>query len=83
METQQLVVPIGKVIPDHEPSSWHIRKMADVLKKQGQIEPLQVYLDGNLYKTYGQDAWGAEIVQAALSLHWDTLLILITPRYLQ
>lgn len=79
----QRVVEIGEVIPNNESSLWHIRKMAEVLQRQGQIEPLQVYREGEFLRTFEQDAWGAETVIAARALQWPTLLVLITERYIR
>jgi nitrogen fixation/metabolism regulation signal transduction histidine kinase len=82
-----MVIPASQVIPDRDTNTWSIRKMEQVLARQGQIEPLQVKFhhlneDGTkIYVTHMEDAWGTEIVLAARNLGWPTLLILITERY--
>ena len=77
------VVAIDLVIPDTDPSKRDIRIMADVLNKQGQIEPLQVrtYSPEKFITCY-QDAHGSSIVRAAQLLGWKTLLILEVNKYI-
>jgi hypothetical protein len=60
-----------------------INKMKEVLTKQGQIEPLQVKVVGYKLKTHVEDAWGDEIVFAAIELGWSHIDIIINTRYEQ
>jgi hypothetical protein len=75
------VVPIEQVKP-LEAENSSVRKMVEVLDRQGQIEPLQVkVLAENSYTTFEQDAWGDEIIYAAKRLGWKTLLIAPQHKY--
>jgi hypothetical protein len=65
----------------HTHPYYFIGKMRDVLTKQGQIEPLQVEQIGESYYVFEQDTWGSDLVYAARSLGWPTLLISVTKRY--
>jgi hypothetical protein len=64
-------------------------KMAEVLKKQGQIEPLQVQVYSRnawrepTYITFDTDVHANDIVEAAKTLGWDTILIAVVKRYEQ
>ena len=77
------VIPAHHVIVSSELETTRhtIRKMVSVLKTQGQIEPLQVKLYANrsdgveIFCTYHQDTHAADIVEAARSLGWPTLLV--------
>lgn len=81
------VVPIGRVIPSGQSSHVTITKMAHVLRKQGQIEPLQVahYVTlengDDIYITHCDDVHGYDIVMAAKALQWPTLLVVVNKRY--
>jgi hypothetical protein len=77
-----MVVPIATVKYD-EVSPVSVRRMKRILEQQGQIEPLQVWLDEatGLWTTFKQDPWGAEIVEAAKQLGWQTLLVVEMKRY--
>ena len=81
------VVSINQVIASGNSYPRTIRRMEDVLRKQGQIEPLQVkkhclLRDGTqVYMTFDQDVYGADIVNAARSLGWPTLLIVEMEKY--
>lgn len=75
--------PPGAVVPDRHVSGPSLRRMAAVLQRQGQIEPLQVYLDGDIFRTYERDAWGAEIAAAVQHLNWPTILLLVTDRWIE
>ena len=77
-----LVVDINKVIPLSDSSSpYAVRKMKEILTKQGQIEPLQVHKTGENYIVFHNDPWGNEIIYAARELNWDTLLVVEMKRY--
>jgi len=79
-----MIVPIEQVIPTADsPSKWSIRKMMEVLKRQGQIEPLQVAEVNGKYLSFAQDAYGNDIVYAARALGWSTILIAVMARYEQ
>lgn len=75
------VITVKHVIPANDSPRYFRLRMMETLKKQGQIEPLQVkhYChngDGTeTYITFYEDAHGSDIVWAARSLGWDTLLI--------
>jgi hypothetical protein len=82
METK--VVSIEKVKPWNDKGRpWSTYKMKAVLEKQGQIEPLQVRPINGGYRAFFQDPWGDEIIYAARELKWDTLLVLITERWIE
>lgn len=76
------IVPIDRVTigqtSEIPTSNFFVRKMMTVLRKQGQIEPLQVTQE---YKTFPQDVYGEEILLAAKALGWDTLLVVVMRRY--
>ena len=79
VKTEQVVSNVHK-----EPSAYFIRKMVDVLKKQGQIQPLQVRRSEHneyIYQTFKQDVFAAETIMAARQLGWPTILITIVDRY--
>lgn len=76
-----MIVKIGSVVTCHTPSTYHVRKMMDVLRRQGQIEPLQVREHGVNYKTFEENVHADEIVNAATLLGWDTLLVHVTEKY--
>jgi hypothetical protein len=79
-----IVVPIKQVIPHTDSTFRNVVKMAHVLRKQGQIEPLQVQVyepTGPTYITFQNDIHGAEIANAAKFLEWDTLLIVVVDRF--
>ena len=82
-----MVVDIKQVINHTDTASKReIRRMMDVLEKQGQIEPLQVKLyepSGPTYITHEDNTWGYVIVMAARQLGWPTLLILVTEKYIR
>lgn len=86
------VVPINQVIPstDRTSSRGSILKMVEVLKKQGQIEPLQVkvfsrddYRMPTSYITFDADVHAPDIVSAAITLGWPTLLIAVVRKFEQ
>ena len=79
-----MVVPISQIHYDVvTPSRWEVNKMKAVLKRQGQIEPLQVKkIPETGYFTFHQDIWGAAIVQAAREMGWQSLLIYETTSYI-
>jgi hypothetical protein len=89
------VVEIGRVITqDAPPVRGFVERMKRVLKRDGQIEPLQVraiclndndMTDENsmFYLTFEQDAWAKEIVHAARALDWPTLLVCVTPKFIE
>lgn len=80
MSTQ--IVPASLVIPLSDSSSrYAVRKMKDVLLKQGQIEPLQVRAMDKYYIVWHDDPWGNEVVYAARELGWPTLLVVVTNKY--
>jgi hypothetical protein len=58
-----------------------IRKMADVLQRQGQIEPLQVQSVDDKFITFECDTHGDDIVHAARYLGWSTILVCVTNRF--
>lgn len=71
-----MVISINDIFCPEMKNAWSIRKMAKVLEKQGQIEPLQVKeIAPNLYETFEYDVHGIAIVLAAHYLQWTTLLI--------
>lgn len=77
------VVPITTVKPSPKrggPSSFDVKKMKLVLDKQGQIEPLQIH--DETHEVFEEDPWGNEILQAAIDLGWDTLLVTYEHRYI-
>ena len=76
------VVPIEEV-QQRWPTSkeYFVRKMREVLQKQGQIEPLQVCVVDGKYVTFDQDPWGESIIAAAKELGWTTLLVVEMRRY--
>ena len=78
-----MIAPIDLVVPlaDVNPRSWHIKKMAKVLERQGQIEPLQVYKIVEHYFVFQDDPHGNDIVYAARQLGWPTLLIVEMRKY--
>lgn len=73
----------NRITPNKLESAWSRRRMILVLKKQGQIEPLQVWADGDYYRTFEQDAWGDDIVYAARALGWDSIQVHLTTKYEQ
>jgi hypothetical protein len=78
------IVSIEKVKPqdDIRPvANWAVKKTMEVLERQGQIEPLQVWEQDGAYVIYGQEPYGAEILEAAKRLGWPTLLIVVMMRY--
>ena len=80
-----MVVPIEQVCIREgrsAPPRLFVKQMAEVLKRQGQIEPLQVKrgADG-LYHTFLVDPHGDEITHAAKMLGWTTLLVVEMERY--
>jgi hypothetical protein len=77
-----MIVNIDKVIACNDTSRWNQRRMVEVLKRQGQIEPLQVqhYAPG-VYITFHDDPYGNDIVWAARELEWPTLLVVVMKRY--
>jgi hypothetical protein len=72
---------------ENEPSEYFIRKMMNVLSRQGQIEPLQVKFhhrndDGTeTYETFLEDTHAADIMMAARRLGWSHVSICIMNRY--
>lgn len=80
METR--IIPAHLVSASLQRDGWFTKKMMTVLEKQGQIEPLQVWKDGDFFRTFKNDPHGSDIVHAANFLRWDTLLVLITDRYI-
>jgi hypothetical protein len=79
------VVDISRVGSLVDPSPYFVKKMKEVLVKQGQIEPLQVKRveltpDLIFYKVFDQ-GWGKEILFAARALGWKTILIVEMERY--
>ena len=76
------VVPINQVIPFSDSSRYFIEKMKQVLLRQGQIEPLQVYaLAEDNFTCFVNDAHASDIVFAARELGWPTLLVDIRAAY--
>ena len=78
------VISITQLVPRTKRASIFVRKMKDVLNKQGQIEPLQVrHLLGSdsMFTTFEQDAHGDDIIHAARDLGWKTLLISVMQKY--
>ena len=75
------VIPIDKVVPLADTDQHFIDKMKKVLKKQGQIEPLQVHSFEDKFIVFQDDAWGNEIVFAARQLGWGSLLVHITNKF--
>lgn len=81
-QTGTAVVPIEVVINACDSSRRQVVKMADVLRRQGQIEPLQVQVYApDVYITWHQDVHGNDIVQAAKLLGWPTLLVTVVNRF--
>ena len=81
-----MVIDIQSVRPHagREVSDWEKNVMVRVLRKQGQIEPLQVRLiEPGIYETFKDDPWGAETLTAAISLGWKDILITEMRRYEQ
>jgi len=81
------IVPLKQVIPSGNSYNYTIQKMAHVLQKQGQIEPLQVaeycIQDGSwVYVTHYNDPHGSDIALAAARLGWTTLLVVVNTRYI-
>ena len=79
VKTEQVVSNI-----EREPSQYFIRKMMDVLKRQGQIQPLQVRRSQHneyIYQTFKQDVFAAETIMAARQLGWPTILIAVVDRF--
>lgn len=81
-----MVTSIHQVIPSIEVrpnvSDFFVRKMMQVLTRQGQIEPLQVRkLSNNLYQTFSKDPHGNDILEAARRLGWPTILIVEMNHY--
>lgn len=76
-----MIVNINEVVPLGYSKPWAVRKMKEVLIKQGQIEPLQVHKIDKHYIVFHDDPWGNEIVYAARELGWKTLLIVEMKRY--
>jgi hypothetical protein len=78
-----MVVPIENVIPYYPATSRRaVARMRAVLEIQGQIEPLQVRrVTDNHWCAFAADPWGAEIIQAAQELGWQTLLIVEMAKY--
>lgn len=76
------VVSPSQVVISAITSAVFVKRMAATLRKQGQIEPLQVkpYAPG-LYTTFDEDAWGNELVAAAQQLGWSTLLVSVADAY--
>jgi hypothetical protein len=74
-------VPIGQIATTTVESPWHTRKMKEVLKNQGQIEPLQVRESLGHYLTFEQDVHATDIVCAAMALRWPTILVTIVKEY--
>lgn len=79
------LVPPTQIIASGHTSNIFTKKMMDVLRAQGQIEPLQVReyaVDSQtglqVYITYACDPYGAEIVDAARIMEWPTLLCTFT-----
>lgn len=70
------IVAPSQVIVTVITSAVFVNRMAATLRRQGQIEPLQVrpYAPG-LYTTFDDDAWGNELATAAQQLGWSTLLV--------
>jgi hypothetical protein len=82
------VVPIQQVIPSIQGTRRDIIQACHTLRKQGQIEPLQVRvyhpaIDGKpaAYITFEQDVWGNAFVDAARQLGWPTMLIVEMTKY--
>ena len=85
------VVPIEKVVILNEylRTDRYLKKMKDVLEKQGQIEPLQVqsmkvFKDGLFqfcYVPFEEDVYAEDIILAARELKWPTLLIVEMDKY--
>lgn len=72
----------NRVTPRNAPQEWFVRKMVQVLIRQGQIEPLQIKaLSMDVYVTFKQDPHGDDIVYAARKLGWDTILVHLTDKY--
>ena len=78
---QSLICPITDIKPycDRQ-SEWAIKKMKQVLNKQGQIEPLQVNIKTN--SVFAEDPHGDDILYAAEDLKWPTILVVFLNRYI-
>jgi len=78
-----MVVKIEQVLQQNDfYSRRDVRKMKEVLERQGQIEPLQVRPYTPIsFITFEEDTYGAALVQAAKELNWPTLLIVEMKRY--
>jgi hypothetical protein len=80
-----LVDPLNVLPVENNTSATSIRKMKDVLKRQGQIEPLQVrnihHPSLQYYRTFREDTHAADIVMAARKLGWSTILVTVMERY--
>lgn len=77
------VVAIGKVFPSYIAPTYSVRRMTAVLLKQGQIEPLQVRPTVSGYATFAEDTHGNDILCAARTLGWPTVLITVVPKFIQ
>jgi hypothetical protein len=82
------VVPIESIsLHNGTNSKRSVRTMMEVLKKQGQIEPLQVrkHIPKSgppFYTTFNEDVHGEDIVRAAQELEWPTILITVERKYI-
>lgn len=89
-----MVVQLSQVIAQNDfHSRRDVFKCVELLKKQGQIEPMQVHgyavdlsdrLDKkDTYITFAQDVYASARLEAMSILGWDTVLIAIKKRYEQ
>ena len=83
-----IIVKTWQVSACPEPTRSDVRRMTEVIERQGQIEPLQVREiesvgDVRMFETFMTDVWGSAILRAAHLLNWDNILVVVMRRYEQ